>query len=62
MDRKKMLEVVKELIGILDKKKVSPMEAEAIADVFERTVKKSNEMGKKNYMETGIFTGSPPEN
>lgn len=57
-----MLEVVKELIDILNKKKVSPIEAETIANVFERTVKESNEMGKKHYIETGIFEGSPPKN
>lgn len=61
MDRSQMLEVVAELLGILNRKKVSPNEAESIASIFGKAVRESNEVNQKRYMETAVFSGSPPK-
>lgn len=61
MDRKEILNVVQELIAILNKKKVTPKEAEAVGYIFEKSIRESNEREKEKYMENGIFSWNPPE-
>lgn len=61
MTRKEMIEIVCELMEHLNKKNVSPIEAETISEFLLDEVKKSNESEKKKYMENGIFCGNPPE-
>ena len=60
-DRKQILEVVKELYYVIQKKNVSPNDEKTIAEVFPRSVNDNNENGFKEYMKTGLFTGSPPD-
>lgn len=61
MNRNQMIEVVEELIDVLNKRKVSPVDAKSIANIFEKTVNESNDAGIQKYMKTAVFCGSPPE-
>lgn len=61
MNKNQILEIVKELYDVIRKKNVSPNDAKAIAEVFLKSINDNNENGIKEYMKTGLFTGSPPD-
>ena len=61
MNREEMITIVKELLNVVNSKKVTPNEAKTIAGIFERSVCENNEKAVEKYMETAIFAGSPPE-
>lgn len=61
MNREKLLEIVNELYGVIEKKDISPSDAKAVAAIFERSINEDIENGIKDYLKTGVFSGSPPE-
>lgn len=60
MQRKDLLEICSELMDVLNSKKISPQDAKSIAQIFQMSVEKSNELGRETYMKEGIFCGSSP--
>ena len=55
MNREQMLEMAGELETILVKKRVSPYEAEIIAECLLEDVREKNKVGKENYMMKALF-------
>lgn len=55
VNREQMLEMAGELETILVKKRVSPYEAEIIAECLLEDVREKNKAGKENYMMKGLF-------
>ena len=62
MNRKELLEIVKELYGVIKKKGISPNDAKSVAEIFLKSINNDNENGIREYLRTGVFSGSPPEN
>lgn len=60
MTRAELLEIVRDLYGVLEEKKISPSEAESVADIFQRSIKENNEIAIKEYAQTRVFRGNPP--
>lgn len=61
MNRHQMIEVVKELLEVLNRKKVTPNEASNIGEIFKESIEECNKRGVQDYMSTGEFHGDPPE-
>lgn len=62
MSRKELLQIVKELYEVIKKKGISPNDARLAAEIFLKSINEDNEKGIKEYLRTGVFAGSPPEN
>ena len=62
MNREKLLEIVNELYGVIKKKCISPNDAKSVAEIFLRSIDDDIEKGIREYLRTGVFSGSPPEN
>lgn len=55
LNREQMIEIAGELKTILVKKRVSPYEAEIVAEHLLEDVREKNKAGKENYMMKGLF-------
>lgn len=61
MTRMEMLEVVRELLDVVNSKRVSLQDAKSIAYIFQKSVEENNEIEVNAYIKTGTFYGSPPK-
>ncbi len=61
MNRSQMIEVVKELLEVLNRKKVTPDEASSIGEIFKKSIEECNKRGIQDFMSTGEFHGDPPK-
>lgn len=61
MNRSQMIEVVKELLEVLNRKKVTPDEASSIGEIFKKSIEESNKRGVQDFLSTGEFHGDPPK-
>ena len=61
MNRYQMIEVVKELLEVLNRKKITPNEARSIGEIFKGSIEECNKRGVQDYMSTGEFHGDPPK-
>lgn len=61
MNKRELLDVVKELYEVIGKKKLSPNDAKSVAGIFLRSVNDNAEKGVQEYLRTGTFRGNPPE-
>lgn len=61
MEREEILNIVQELLCTLEKKKITPREAEAVGYIFQKSIRESNEREKEKYMEESVFLWNPPK-
>lgn len=61
MNRHQMIEVVKELLEVLNRKKITPNEASSIGEIFKESIEECNNRGVQDFMSTGEFHGGPPK-
>lgn len=61
MEREEILNIVQELLCTLEKKKITPREAETVGYIFQKSIRESNEREKEKYMEESVFSWNPPK-
>lgn len=59
MGREETLNIVQELLCTLEKKKITPREAETVGYIFQKIIRESNEREKEKYMEESVFSWNP---
>lgn len=60
MKMEELLVIVGEIMNLLNSKKISPDDAVAISYILSARIKELNEKAQKEFMNTSIFSGSPP--
>lgn len=61
MEREEILNIVQELLRTLEKKKITPREAETVGHIFQKSIRESNEREKEKYMEESVFLWKLPK-
>lgn len=55
LPREKLLLIVQDIMSVLHKKEIAPVDALNVAQMLEQEVKKEVEDGKKDFLENGRF-------
>lgn len=61
MQREEFIKIAEELLEVMNKKRISPSEAEIIAEILLKAVNDSNIKAKEYLMNNGTFQGLPPK-
>lgn len=61
MQREEFIKIAGELLEIMNEKRISPSEAEIIAEILLKAVNDSNIEAKESLMNNGTFRGLPPK-
>lgn len=61
MQREEFIKIVEELLEMMNEKRISPSEAETIAEILLKAVNDSNIKAKESLMNNGTFRGLPPK-
>ena len=61
MQREEFIKIAEELLELMNEKRISPSEAETIAEILLKAVNDSNIKAKEILMNNGTFRGLPPK-
>ena len=61
MQREEFIKIAGELLEFMNEKRISPSEAETIAEILLKAVNDSNIKAKENLVNNGTFQGLPPK-